>query len=86
MLAQLLKASKNTILYTGAGISASVIGQAAESGSIRVGIVPNAKEVQPTFTHHALAQLEKHGFIQGWIQQNHDGLPQKAGYRDPQPL
>ena len=36
-LAALLRASKRTVLYTGAGISASVIGQAARSGTNTVG-------------------------------------------------
>merc|ERR1719369_1379890 len=28
----------------------------------------------------ALAALKEHGLVDCWIQQNHDGLPQKAGY------
>merc|ERR1711977_773503 len=34
----------------------------------------------PTFTHYALGALAKEGLIHGWVQQNHDGLPQKAGF------
>jgi hypothetical protein len=31
-------------------------------------------------THLALAALREKGLIQTWVQQNHDGLPQKAGF------
>eukprot|EP00041_Stephanoeca_diplocostata_P013976 m.250950 g.250950 ORF g.250950 m.250950 type:complete len:177 (-) comp19534_c0_seq13:1240-1770(-) len=79
-LAMILKASKETVVYTGAGISASVVGQAAKSGCNKVGLHHNAKAVNPTYTHRALALLHDHGLIQSWQQQNHDGLPQKAGY------
>jgi len=37
-------------------------------------------DAQPTITHRAIAALQKKGLIHSWIQQNHDGLPQKAGY------
>jgi hypothetical protein len=36
-------------------------------------------EAQPTFAHRAFTALYRHQFIHHWIQQNHDGLPQKAG-------
>jgi len=68
------------VLYTGAGISASQIGQAAKSGVNVVGFKAATREAQPTPTHKALAVLQKAGLIHSWIQQNHDGLPQKAGY------
>jgi hypothetical protein len=35
---------------------------------------------KPTFTHHALGCLGRQGIIHSWVQQNHDGLPQKAGF------
>merc|ERR1711904_154860 len=28
-----------------------------------------------------LAELNRQNLLHGWVQQNHDGLPQKAGYR-----
>lgn len=37
-------------------------------------------DAQPTFAHHALAALYRNGLLKHWIQQNHDGLPQKAGF------
>lgn len=79
-LAGLLRISKKTVLYTGAGISASVIGQAALSGQNKVGWKADKLSCPPTFTHHALGFLGKHGVIHSWVQQNHDGLPQKAGF------
>ena len=79
-LAELLKASRRTVLYTGAGISASAIGQAALSGQNTVGWKKDLRGAPPTVTHHALARLNQLGYIDSWVQQNHDGLPQKAGY------
>ena len=77
-LAQLFKLSKRTVIYTGAGISrAAGIGQAARGAGNdgRKGL-----NALPTFTHYALGALAKSGHIQNWVQQNHDGLPQKAGF------
>ena len=34
----------------------------------------------PTFAHHAVTSLHNAGYVKRWVQQNHDGLPQKAGY------
>lgn len=79
-LAGLMRISKKTVLYTGAGISASVIGQAALSGQNKVGWKPDKLTCNPTFTHHALGFLGQQGIIHSWVQQNHDGLPQKAGF------
>lgn len=79
-LASLMRLSKKTVLYTGAGISASVIGQAALSGQNKVGWKPDKMTAKPTLTHHALGFLGRQGLIHSWVQQNHDGLPQKAGF------
>ena len=70
--------SKKTVLYTGAGISAAVVGQAAR-GSAAAGSGDSLR-AKPTFTHIALGFLGKEGMIHDWVQQNHDGLPQKAGF------
>lgn len=83
-LANLIQQSKKTVLYTGAGISAQVIGQAAKSGTNVVGFKAGKIEAMPTLTHHALAVLNKNGYVHSWQQQNHDGLPQKAGYAQHQ--
>ncbi|CAJ1374504.1 unnamed protein product [Effrenium voratum] len=79
-LARLMKMSRKTVAYTGAGISAAVIGQAALSGQHTVGWKNNTRAAPPTFTHHALGFLGRQGLLHGWVQQNHDGLPQKAGF------
>lgn len=79
-LAALLRASKKTVVYSGAGISRGAgIGQAARGGDIKTKTVSSTM-AQPTPTHYALGALAKAGFIHGWVQQNHDGLPQKAGF------
>merc|ERR1712110_1183158 len=77
-LAQLLRLSNRTVIYSGAGISrAAGIGQAARGAGKdgRKGL-----NALPTFTHYALGAMAKAGYIHSWIQQNHDGLPQKAGF------
>merc|ERR1712232_1430966 len=38
-------------------------------------------EADPTVAHCIMAELNNHNMLHGWVQQNHDGLPQKAGYR-----
>jgi NAD-dependent SIR2 family protein deacetylase len=83
-LAELIRVSKKTVLYTGAGISASAVGQAARSGQNTVGWKAHPSEAKPTPTHFALGVLGRHGLVHSWCQQNHDGLPQKAGF--PQEL
>uniref|UniRef100_A0A6U8EGT2 Deacetylase sirtuin-type domain-containing protein n=1 Tax=Eutreptiella gymnastica TaxID=73025 RepID=A0A6U8EGT2_9EUGL len=79
-LAQLLRLSRKTVLYTGAGISAAVIGQAARSGTNKQGWKGDTREAKPTPTHIILGFLAREGHIHDWVQQNHDGLPQKAGF------
>lgn len=34
---------------------------------------------QPTLAHRVLVAMHKAGYIHRWVNQNHDGLPQKAG-------
>lgn len=79
-LAQLIRLSRKTVAYTGAGISAAVIGQAALSGQNTVGWKADTRSAPPTFTHHSLGFLGREGLLHGWVQQNHDGLPQRAGF------
>merc|ERR1712093_764373 len=38
-------------------------------------------EADPTVAHCIMAELNQADLLHGWVQQNHDGLPQKAGYR-----
>jgi NAD-dependent SIR2 family protein deacetylase len=37
-------------------------------------------QVQPTYAHHVLVKMNEEGFLHHYVQQNHDGLPQKAGF------
>eukprot|EP00617_Octactis_speculum_P000667 CAMPEP_0185779466 /NCGR_PEP_ID=MMETSP1174-20130828/95886_1 /TAXON_ID=35687 /ORGANISM="Dictyocha speculum, Strain CCMP1381" /LENGTH=416 /DNA_ID=CAMNT_0028468639 /DNA_START=29 /DNA_END=1279 /DNA_ORIENTATION=+ len=78
ILAELLKLSRKTVVYSGAGISRGAgIGQAARGGA---GSGAKSTDAIPTYTHYALGALSKAGLLHGWVQQNHDGLPQKAGF------
>lgn len=83
MLKQLLCASRRTMAYTGAGLSvAAGIGMAAvgSKGGAGTGMgVATAGE--PTLSHCVMAELNRQNLLHGWVQQNHDGLPQKAGYK-----
>lgn len=76
-LVKLLRLSKHTVVYSGAGISASAVGQAAASGVNKQGWLAKTK-AKPTMTHHALAILGRAGLIHGWVQQNHE-------YAEPTP-
>jgi hypothetical protein len=40
----------------------------------------SAFDAQPTYAHHVIAKLEEVGLLHHYVQQNHDGLPQKAGF------
>jgi len=80
MGADLLRCSKKTLAYTGAGLSVAAGIEMAATGSSK----PRKKlglDAEPTVAHCVMADLNNLGFLHGWVQQNHDGLPQKAGYR-----
>eukprot|EP00475_Leptophrys_vorax_P043619 TRINITY_DN8459_c0_g2_i1.p1 TRINITY_DN8459_c0_g2~~TRINITY_DN8459_c0_g2_i1.p1 ORF type:complete len:404 (-),score=116.59 TRINITY_DN8459_c0_g2_i1:262-1473(-) len=89
LLANLLRASQACTLYTGAGIS---VASGIADYATKAGLDDEAKdplppkpmtsmfEVQPTLTHRTLTALYKKGHVAHWVQQNHDGLPQKAGF------
>merc|ERR1719235_2259792 len=62
-LAALMRMSRKTVLYTGAGISASAVGQAARSGQNVQGWMGNPQAAQPTPTHCALGLLGQHDLI-----------------------
>lgn len=87
-LARLLRESNSTLCYSGAGLSTSagIDDYATKSGKksrINVGRAHkgrNNKTALPSIGHRIFCTLAKNGFIHNWIQQNHDGLPQKAGF------
>merc|ERR1712176_1545194 len=76
------------IVYTGAGISTasgiSDYASKADSSLAKAGRARLKKvmpmDAQPTLTHRALAKLHAEGYVKHWVQQNHNGLPQKAGF------
>jgi NAD-dependent SIR2 family protein deacetylase len=37
-------------------------------------------DAQPTLSHKVLTAMHNQGYLDYWVQQNHDGLPQKAGF------
>jgi len=86
-MAEIIKASKNVCAYTGAGISTSagIDDYASKAGKKSLiqkgrGKVRSMKNAMPTIGHRSMVELWRQGYLQNWIQQNHDGLPQKAGF------
>mmetsp|Transcript_7546 Transcript_7546/g.12682 ORF Transcript_7546/g.12682 Transcript_7546/m.12682 type:complete len:414 (-) Transcript_7546:93-1334(-) len=81
LLAELLTRSENCLVYSGAGLSTSSgIGDyATKSGTKFAAKKISGFSAQPTLAHRALTALHREGLVQHWVQQNHDGLPQKAG-------
>lgn len=85
IIAQLIQTSKCCIAYCGAGLSrmAGIGDYASNADNSITNSVPKLKsafDAKPTFSHHVLTKLERKGLLKYFIQQNHDGLPQKAGF------
>ncbi|CAF0751016.1 unnamed protein product [Adineta ricciae] len=84
IVVSLIQKSKQFVVYTGAGISTSSgIGDYASKASNSIVMQEtsvNRLKAKPTLTHHVLVALEKKNLLQHWVQQNHDGLAQRAGY------
>jgi NAD-dependent SIR2 family protein deacetylase len=84
-LADLVRRSKHCVVYAGAGLSTSAgIGDYASRdnpNSLTMAMISkkSRREVRPALGHRAIVALHKAGYIKELIQQNHDGLPQKAG-------
>jgi hypothetical protein len=86
LLATLIRQSSNCLIYSGAGISTAsgINDYASQRGSAALENNERPKlrspyEARPTLAHHGLVALYQADLIRYWIQQNHDGLPQKAG-------
>jgi hypothetical protein len=82
-LAYLLTQSRNCIIYTGAGIStASGIGDYATKSKTKFSNQKLKSHLlaRPTLAHRVLVAMYHQGLVKRWVQQNHDGLPQKAGF------
>ena len=88
LLAFLLTSAEHCIAYTGAGISTSsgIDDYASKGCKSKMKTSKYRPKTNtglaalPSFAHYTLAALEKQNQIQCWIQQNHDGLPQKANF------
>ena len=83
-VADLVRKSKKAVAYTGAGISTAsgISDYASKSDSSLAKTRPALRshyDAQPTLAHRCLVSMFRAGKLQHWIQQNHDGLPQKAG-------
>ena len=85
-LATLIRRATCCIVYAGAGLSTSA-GIADYATQAHAGFLHSGESrlrspmcAQPTEAHRVLAAMQAAGLIHRLIQQNHDGLPQKAGY------
>ena len=85
LVIELLQKSKCCTVYTGAGLSRSsgIEDYASKSETSITNYfktISNPFYASPSYSHNVLVSLEKEGLIHHYIQQNHDGLPQKAGF------
>lgn len=87
ILADLIRKSSQMIAFTGAGISTAAgiddyATKAKGTSVISEGRpnIMNWRDAMPTKSHYILTALYELGYLKHWIQQNHDSLPQKAGY------
>ncbi len=87
-LADLIRRSRHMCAYTGAGISTSsgINDYASKAGAKSVAVGEQVMKklaspllASPTISHRVLAAMHP-THLKHWVQQNHDGLPQKAGF------
>lgn len=87
-LIEMIKKSKQMMVYAGAGISTSA-GCSDYASNASSSTVQAKKQrltaafimgMKPTVGHRVITALEKRGHVQHWLQQNHDGLAQRAGF------
>lgn len=87
-LARLIRQARCCLVYTGAGLStgAGIGDYASKEGSTAQALPSEGPSsfrsplcAQPTSAHRVLIALHARGHMHRWINQNHDGLPQKAG-------
>lgn len=81
LLVEMLRSSAYTTLYTGAGISTAsgISDYATKTKKQPEKKRPSGFAAEPTLCHRVLVALHRAGLCHEWVQQNHDGLPQKAG-------
>jgi len=84
LIAELVRSSKNMILFTGAGISTNsgIKDYATKAKDTRTKFTKKVggRSPVPTITHKILTRMYEVGYVKRWFQQNHDALAQKAGY------
>lgn len=88
MLGEMVRQSKNCLAFTGAGIStaAGIDDYATKAKEQSVTAtqerprVRDWKDARPTKAHRVMTAMYEAGFLKHWVQQNHDSLPQKAGF------
>ena len=84
LVISLLKKAKFCTVYAGAGLSraSGLRDYASASNSINSQIkrLKSPYYAQPSMGHKVIAALERKGLVHHFVQQNHDGLPQKAGF------
>jgi len=92
-LKRLLNQCKKSCAYTGAGLSTSsgiddyasrATGKKSHLHINRAQKKQSAKDALPALGHRVLVELWRKGKLHSWVQQNHDGLPQKAGFPQEQ--
>jgi hypothetical protein len=90
LVAELFVAAERAMVYAGAGISTAsgirdYASRAGDSGvqaaggeqALTYGFI---HALRPTAAHRAIVELERAGLVKHWLQQNHDGLAQRAGF------
>ena len=91
LLADMIKKSQAVVAYTGAGISTSsgISDYATKAGENSLISEEKKKKnkmkrsglyAEPTVSHRILSAMHQQDQLHHWVQQNHDGLPQKAGF------
>lgn len=87
VLAGLVRKAQQCVALTGAGISTAAgiddYATKARETSVTSAARPQVrdwKEARPTKAHRVLTAMYEAGLLKHWVQQNHDSLPQKAGY------
>ena len=86
-LATICRKAQSLTVFSGAGIStASGIddyASKAKANSVTAAgkpVVKDWKLARPTRAHRVLAAMHEANIVKHWVQQNHDSLPQKAGF------
>lgn len=84
VMTEMIKQARETTVYSGAGISTSCgvadyATRAKDSLSSKSRQITSPLMAQPSPAHCILVSMYRAGLLKHWVQQNHDGLPQKAG-------